>query len=220
MSVKIAPSLLAADFSRLGEEVKAVGNAGADLLHLDIMDGHFVPNLSFGSAVVKAMRPLSKLPFDVHLMVAPVDLHIDPFVKAGADIITFHPEASPNVEETLTKIRSKGVKVGLAVNPETPLSLIEPHLEQGILDLILVMTVQPGFGGQAFMDTQLSKVESLRNHIDKSSQAVALSVDGGINAETAKKAREAGAHILVAGTSVFKGDHKTYKGNIDALRAS
>ena len=197
--VLIAPSLLAADFTRLGEEAAAAEAGGADWLHLDVMDGHFVPNISFGPLVVKALRPHSALPFDVHLMIAPVDAYIPAFAAAGADHIIVHAEAGPHLHRTLQLIRSLGKRAGVALNPGTPADAVEPVLDS--IDLILVMTVNPGFGGQTFLDAPLAKLQRLRWMVGE--RPVALEVDGGITADTAPRAVAAGAGVLVAGTSVF-----------------
>lgn len=215
-SPKIAPSILAADFARLGEEVRALESAGADYIHIDVMDGHFVPNLTIGPAVVKALRPHSQLPFDVHLMIAPVDPYVDAFADAGADIITVHPEAGPHIHRTIQIIKNKDKRAGLALNPGTPstaLDLLMPDI-----DLVLVMTVNPGFGGQSFIESQLAKIEDVRARIDKCGKAVELEVDGGITAETARRVVAAGADILVAGTATFEGGTGAYAQNIARLR--
>lgn len=215
--IEIAPSMLSADFARLGEEIQAVEAAGADLIHLDIMDGHFVPNITFGPVVVKALRPYTKLPFDVHLMIHPVDTFIEAFCKTGADILTVHPESNVHVHRTLQLIKSFGVKAGLALNPGTPVVAVEHLLDE--LDQILVMTVNPGFGGQIFIDEQLHKIEQVRKLIDASGLNIVLEVDGGINPDTALKVIEAGATRLVAGTSVFSGGAEKYSKNITALKS-
>ncbi len=216
--VRIAPSILSADFARLGEEVRAVSEAGADYIHIDVMDGHFVPNLTIGPGVVKALRPFSDRPFDVHLMIAPVDPFIAAFVDAGADIITVHAEAGPHLHRTLQLIRAAGVRAGVSLNPATPIDAVTEVL--GDVDLVLVMTVNPGFGGQAFIDSQLDKIARLRRLIDDSGRAIDLEVDGGITPETAPKAIAAGADVLVAGTATFAGGAQAYAGNIRALRGT
>jgi len=216
-SPKIAPSILAADFARLGEEVRAIEAAGADYIHIDVMDGHFVPNLTIGPSVVKALRPHAKIPFDVHLMIAPVDPYIGEFVKAGADIITVHPEAGPHLHRTIGLIKAEGIKAGVSLNPASPLSLVEPVL--GDIDLILVMTVNPGFGGQSFIESGLQRIRALRAMIDASGRSIELEVDGGINLETAPRVIAAGASVLVAGTATFAGGPKAYADNIARLRA-
>lgn len=213
---KIAPSILAADFARLGEEVRAVTEAGADYIHVDVMDGHFVPNISIGPQMVKALRPHTKLPLDVHLMISPVDPYIKEFADAGADIITVHPEAGPHVHRTVQLIKSLGKKAGVSLNPGSPLSLIEHIL--GDIDLILVMTVNPGFGGQSFIDAQRAKMREARALIDRSGRPIELEVDGGINGQTAALAVEAGADVLVAGTAAFAGGPGRYRDNIAKLR--
>ena len=215
---RIAASVLAADFSRLGEEVRAISDAGADWLHVDVMDGHFVPNLTIGAGVVAALRPHSDRPFDVHLMVSPVDPYIEPFADAGADCITVHAEASAHLHRTLQRIKGTGKRAGVALNPATPIHAIEPVL--GDVDLVLVMSVNPGFGGQRFIPSQLGKVEALRALIDASGRAVDLSVDGGIDEHTAGAATGAGADVLVAGSASFAGGQADYPGNIARLRAA
>jgi len=212
----ISPSILAADFSRLAEEVEAVQAAGADWLNVDVMDGHFVPNITIGPEVVKALKPHVSIPMDVHLMISPVDPHLDAFRAAGADIMTVHPEAGPHLDRTLRRIRELGAKAGVAFNPSTPPDTIEWLLDD--VDLVLVMSVNPGFGGQSFMPSQLAKIARLRGMIDASGRDIVLEVDGGVTPETARLCLEAGADALVAGTAVFRGGPSAYASNINALR--
>jgi ribulose-phosphate 3-epimerase len=212
----IAPSILSADFARLGEEVRAIDEAGADWIHIDVMDGHFVPNLTIGPGVVKALRPHTAKPFDVHLMISPVDHFLDDFAEAGADIITVHPEAGPHLHRTVQRVKSLGKKAGVSLNPATPAKALDYVL--GEIDLVLVMSVNPGFGGQKFIASQLKKIEAIANRITKEGLEVALEVDGGIDADTARQAVDAGATALVAGTAVFRGGPDHYAGNIRALR--
>lgn len=213
---RIAPSLLSADFSRLGDDVRAMTAAGADYLHVDVMDGHFVPNLTIGPVVVKALRPHSKLPFDVHLMISPADPYIAAFAEAGADILTVHPEAGPHLHRTIQLIKSLGKKAGVSLNPATPVEAVEHVL--GDIDLLLVMTVNPGFGGQSFIPSQIAKIRALRERIDRSGRAIDLEVDGGITPTTARDAIAAGADVLVAGTASFAGGSAAYAENIRRLR--
>jgi ribulose-phosphate 3-epimerase len=215
-TIRIAPSILAADFSRLGEEVAAVTEMGADLIHLDVMDGHFVPNISFGPDIIAAIRKYSNLPFDVHLMIEPADAYIEAFVAAGSDILTVHAEAGPHIHSTLQRIRASGIKAGVALNPGTPIESLDYLWNQ--LDLVLVMAVNPGFGGQSFIESQLRKISAIRQKIDQLDHPVSLSVDGGVNQKTSRQAIEAGADILVAGSSVFRLEGVSYSEAIEQLR--
>jgi ribulose-phosphate 3-epimerase len=212
----IAPSILSADFARLGEEVRAIDEAGADWIHIDVMDGHFVPNLTIGPGVVKALRPHTQKPFDVHLMISPVDLFLDAFAEAGADIITVHPEAGPHLHRTVQRIKALGKKAGVSLNPATPETVLDYVLEE--IDLVLVMSVNPGFGGQKFISSQLRKIEAIGELIVQRGLNVELEVDGGIDPETAAQAIGAGATALVAGTAAFRGGPSAYASNIKALR--
>ena len=214
-NILISPSVLAADFSKLGEEIQLVSEEGADLIHLDVMDGHVVPNLSFGADIIKGIRGFSNLPFDVHLMIENPEHYVDAYLEAGANFITVHPEATPHIHSVLQKIHKAGVKTGIALNPGTPIEALENVID--IIDLIIVMTVNPGFGGQSFLSSQLPKISKIRTIIDDGGHSIDLSVDGGINPITAKLAIDAGANILVAGTSIFKAGDETYSKSIKRL---
>jgi ribulose-phosphate 3-epimerase len=216
--IKISPSILSADFSKLGEEIVSLEKAGADYIHIDVMDGHFVPNITIGPEVIKRLRPVTKLTFDVHLMIAPVDPFIKDFAEAGADIITFHPEATEDISKTIKLIRSHGKKVGVSLKPLSPISLIEDYLNE--VDLILIMSVNPGFGGQKFMPEVLDKMKSLREIVEQKKLKVDIEIDGGINFDNSKKAKDFGANILVSGSTVFKENGGNLQKNIQLLRTN
>ncbi len=216
--IKISPSILSADFSKLGEEIVALEKAGADYIHIDVMDGHFVPNITIGPEVIKRLRPITKLPFDVHLMISPVDNFIKEFADAGADIITFHPEATKNISETISLIKKLKKKVGISLKPKSQINLIENYLAE--IDLILIMSVEPGFGGQKFMPEVLDKMKKLRDLVDDKKLNIDIEIDGGINFDNSKKAKDCGANVLVSGSTVFKEHNGNLKKNIQLLRTN
>jgi ribulose-phosphate 3-epimerase len=215
-TIRIAPSILSADFARLGEEVRAIDAAGCDWVHVDVMDGHFVPNITIGPGVVKAIRPHTKKPLDVHLMISPVDAYLEAFAEAGADILSVHPEAGPHIHRSIQRIKALGKQAGVVLNPGTPAKMLDYLVEE--VDLVLVMSVNPGFGGQSFIESQLRKIEAIRKMIDKTGKPIALQVDGGIDQETAPRVIAAGADVLVAGTATFRGGPDAYADNIRRLR--
>ena len=214
--IKVSPSILASDFSKLGDEVAAIAKAGADYIHVDVMDGHFVPNISMGPSIVKSVRNKTSIPFDVHLMIDPIEPYIDDFIKAGADIISIHPEANDNIEKCIDKIKSNNVKAGLAINHDKNWEVVIPFLDK--LDMIVVMSVHPGFGGQKFIPSALEKLKLLRKKIDETHPHIELEIDGGVNFDNIESILKAGANVIVAGTTTFTGGEKEYANNISKLR--
>jgi ribulose-phosphate 3-epimerase len=214
--IKVSPSILASDFSKLGDEVAAIAKAGADYIHVDVMDGHFVPNISMGPSIVKSVRNKTSIPFDVHLMIDPIEPYIDDFIKAGANIISIHPEANDNIEKCIDKIKSNNVKAGLAINPDTNWEVVIPFLDK--LDMIVVMSVHPGFGGQKFIPSALEKLKLLRKKIDETHPHIELEIDGGVNFDNIESILKAGANVIVAGTTTFTGGEIEYANNISKLR--
>jgi ribulose-phosphate 3-epimerase len=214
--IKVSPSILASDFSKLGDEVAALAKAGADYIHVDVMDGHFVPNISMGPSIVKSVRGRTSIPFDVHLMIDPIEPYIDDFVKAGANIISIHPEANDDIEKCIDKIKSNNVKAGLAINPDTNWEVVIPFLDK--LDMIVVMSVHPGFGGQKFIPSALEKLKLLRKKIDETHPHIELEIDGGVNFDNIESILKAGANVIVAGTTTFTGGEIEYANNISKLR--
>ena len=214
--IQVSPSILASDFSKLGDEVAALAKAGADYIHVDVMDGHLVPNISMGPSIVKSIRGKTLIPFDVHLMIDPIEPYIDDFIKAGADIISIHPEANDNIEKCIDKIKSNNVKAGLAINPDTDWEVVIPFLDK--LDIIVVMSVHPGFGGQKFIPSALEKLKLLRKKIDETHPHIELEIDGGVNFDNIDSILKAGANVIVAGTTTFTGGEKEYANNISKLR--